>query len=167
MLLRKFACLVADPLPELELLGTASVLGRFFSRLDVGDVGGLAVGVGTGFLGCFGAKRADSCPQKVTRPQATPTKTARANTRLPDRFAEGCWGESAWPGVIPICVWSCRCQGELDSQLQAQHKAQSYFSFLTVDSLGRAAGVWYETWEPWSRASWSERALIGLRRSTL
>lgn len=120
MLLRGVACLVADTLPELELLGTASVFGRFFSRLDLKDVGALAVGVCTGFLGCFGAKRADSCPQKVTSPQATPTNTASAKTRLPDRFAEGCWGESGWPGVIPICVWSCRCHSKLDSLVQAE-----------------------------------------------
>ena len=118
MLLREVACLVADPLPELELLGTASVFDCFFSRLDVKGVGALAVGVCTGFLGCFGVKRADSCPQKVTSPQATPTKTASAKTRLPDRFAEGCWGETGWPGVIPTCAWSCRYQSKLDSPVQ-------------------------------------------------
>lgn len=164
MLLREFACLGADSLPELELLRAASAFERFLSRLDTREVGAVAGGVGSGFLGCFCAKRAESCPHTVTSPQATPTKTARAKTRLPERCAEGCWDEPGWPGVIPICVWSCRYHSKLDSQLQVRCTAYCDFPFLTVDSLG-TAGVRCETWEPcWSRALCSECALIGLRR---
>ena len=113
MLLRGVACLEVDPLPEL-VLGAASAFKRLLSRLVLRGVGALAGAVGAGFLGCFCAKRAESCPQKVTSPQATPTKTASAKTRLPERFAEGCWGEPGWPGLTPILVWSCRYQSKLE-----------------------------------------------------